>query len=208
MRPQILANAVMNAMKKSRTFDDIFEEVLRLNEDADSGAPALVRSNDELIELWWDRYADTLYHSLVITYGSGARQFAEDAVSEAFFRLHKALRRGECIENPRAWVWTVARRLMLTEIKRAGSADTKHRAFASLVSTPTPTPDDVLCDQCKRAAYERALATLSDLERQCLELRARDLKLAEIGKIMKLDHRRVAEIIARASRRLAETVDE
>ena len=153
MRPQILANAVMNAMKKSRTFDDVFEEVLRLNEDADSGAPALVRSNDELIELWWDRYADTLYHSLVITYGSGARQFAEDAVSEAFLRLHKELQRGGGIENPRAWVWTVARRLMLTEIKRAGSADTKHRAFASLVSTPTPTPDDVLCDQCKRAAY-------------------------------------------------------
>jgi RNA polymerase sigma-70 factor, ECF subfamily len=191
-------------MKKSRTFD----EVLRLNQDSESGAPALVRNNDELIELWFDSYADTLYHYLVIVYGSSAQATAEDAVSEAFLRLYQALLDGEQIEFPRAWVWKVARRLMLTEIKRAGSADAKHRAFASHASTAIPTPDDVLCDQCRNAAFERALSTLSELERTCLELRACDLTLVEIGGIVDLDHRRVAEVIARAVQRLAEKVDE
>jgi RNA polymerase sigma-70 factor, ECF subfamily len=201
MSPQVLTYPAMK--KSSRTFD----EVLRLNEDPVPDAPALVRTNDELIELWYDRYADMLYCYLRITYSSAA-QTAEDAVSETFLRLYKALLRGESIENPQAWVWTVARRLILTEIKRAGSADAKHRAFASQASASAPTPDDVLCDQCKHAAFERTLSTLPEIERTCLELRARGLKLAEVGKILGLDHRRVAEVITRAVRRLAEKVDE
>jgi RNA polymerase sigma-70 factor, ECF subfamily len=201
MRPQILNYP---AMKKSRTFD----EILRLKDSAEPDAPALVRTKEELIELWRDRYAEPLYHYLRAAFAGCVEQTAEDAVSEAFLRLYHELWRGKTIENPRAWVWTVARRLMLSEIKRVKFADAKHRAFALLPSTPNPTPEEILCDECKRAALDRALSALPEIERTCVELNARGFKAAEIGKIVGLDRRRVAEIVMRVSRRLVEKADE
>jgi RNA polymerase sigma-70 factor (ECF subfamily) len=201
MRPQILTYP---AMKKSRTFD----ELLGLKESAEPDAPALVRTKEELIQLWYERFAESLYAYLRSVYDGVPAQTAEDAVSEAFLRLYDELCRGKSIENPQAWVWTVARRWMLSEIRRAGSADKKHRIFAPLASRSNPTPEEELCEKCKRAAFGRTLSVLPEIERTCLELRASGLKLAEIGKIVGRDHRRVAEIIARAVQRLAEKVDE
>jgi RNA polymerase sigma factor (sigma-70 family) len=191
-------------MKKSRTFD----EVLRLNADAGRDVPAIVRSHDQLIELWWDTYAETLFHNLGVEFGKSGAQYAEDIVSETFLRLYKELVAGTQIKDPAAWAWTVARRSMLTQIKRNGVAEAKYRTLASQLAQGSPTPHDILCNRCKHAAFERALATLSSLERRCLVLRANNLTLTEIGRTVSLDHRRVAEVIARAVQRLAEKVDE
>ena len=191
-------------MKKSETLDDI----IGVRDDADAVAPALARTPKQLIELWYDQYRDAIYRYLVCVYGEPAAPHAKDAVNEAFLRLYRALLHGESIDNPKAWALTVARRLFLNEIKRAGSEETKHRAFARLRLDAVQTPHHVLCEQRRQTALQRAWLTLSELERNCLALKARGLKLVDVGRILNLDYRRVGEIIDRAVRKLSEKVSE
>lgn len=66
--------------------------------------------------------APRLWRSLVLS--TGDREVASDAVAEAFAQ---ALRRGEELRDPRAWVWRVAYRLASAEMgtrrQRADSRD-------------------------------------------------------------------------------------
>jgi RNA polymerase sigma-70 factor (ECF subfamily) len=188
-------------MKETRTFD----EPVLVKEDAEPGTATLARSSDELITLWYQEYAEAIHRKLVAAHGDEQR--VEDAVSQAFFNLHVELGRGTAIRNPRAWVLTVARRLVITAWKRACREDRKHRALAWLERTPPPTPDEALCDQSREAAIRRALPALPEIERTCLRLRARGMKLADVGKIVGLRPQRVADAVARAVRRLKKKVD-
>lgn len=191
-------------MKKSRTFDAI----LRLRGTSDSGTPTLVRPVDEQIELWWDQYADILYRGLKSRFGWSNAQHADDAVNEAYLRLYKALLNGKSIDNPRAWLCTVAHNEMVTELRRARADRAGRDDLASFVSTRVATPDDIVREQRKQLVLAREWLMLSEIERVCLELRASGKKFGEIGAIVGLDRRRVAEIVASATERLAEKIGE
>lgn len=60
--------------------------------------------------------APRLWRSLLLA--TGSREVADDAVSEAFAQ---ALRRGEQIRDPAAWIWRVAFRLAGAEMRRQRS---------------------------------------------------------------------------------------
>jgi len=52
---------------------------------------------------------------------SGSREIADDAVAEAFAQ---ALRRGDGLRDPAAWVWRVAFRVAAGELKERGRVET------------------------------------------------------------------------------------
>jgi RNA polymerase sigma-70 factor (ECF subfamily) len=163
-----------------------------------------VRTADERVTLHYREHAESVYRYLAAVYGSA--EDARDVTQEAFLRLHRAFIGLEAIENPAAWVFTVARRLMLDRLKRARAEAGKYCAYspdvAEAVYDPALTPEDALADRQRWAALYEALRGLSDIERQCLNYRAQGLKLREIGANVGLDLRRVAEIIDRAVLRL------
>jgi RNA polymerase sigma factor (sigma-70 family) len=70
------------------------------------------------------------------------------------------------------------------------------------VRDSAPSPEDTLAERRRRAALTQAVRGLTDLERQCLYARAEGLTLREIGEVVNMDLRRVAEVVARSVRTL------
>lgn len=189
-------------MNKGRTL--AFPPSAWIDRDALVQTPELARGPDEQVTAYFHEHAEPLYRYLCAVYRCD--EDAEEVTQEAFLRLYEALASGERIENPRAWVYAVARRLMLNCRKRDRNEETKKTELARLVGdvdvTPLGTPEAVLADQQRTDALRHALRTLPLVEKQCLYARAQGLKLREIGEMSGLDLRRVAEVISRAVQRL------
>jgi RNA polymerase sigma-70 factor, ECF subfamily len=164
----------------------------------------LVRSPDEQVTAYFREHSGAVYRYLAGVYGRESD--AEEVTQEAFLRLHLALVGKERIENPRAWVLTVARRLMLDRLKRGRCEAVRHCTVApdvaESVCDPAPTPEEALAERRKRAALQDAVRNLTSLEQQCLFARAEGLKLRQIGEVVGMDLRRVAEVVERAVRTL------
>jgi RNA polymerase sigma-70 factor (ECF subfamily) len=70
------------------------------------------------IERVYREQGDRIWRAVLLT--SGDREVADDAVAEAFAQ---ALRRGDALRDPAAWVWRVAFRLAAGELKERGQVD-------------------------------------------------------------------------------------
>lgn len=164
----------------------------------------LVRSPDEQVTAYFREHSGAVYRYLAGVYSRESD--AEEVTQEAFLRLHLALVAREKIENPKAWVLTVARRLMLDRLKRGRCEAVRHCTVApdvaESVCDPAPTPEEALAERRKRAALQHAVRNLTSIEQQCLLARAEGLKLRQIGEVVGMDLRRVAEVVERAVRTL------
>jgi RNA polymerase sigma factor (sigma-70 family) len=164
-----------------------------------AGAPEQVRDPDRQVALYFRQYAEILYRDL--TGYCGCEEDAEEITQEAFLRLYEALASGERIDRPDAWVFTVARRLMLDRFKQTRYDEAKYREFGRFVAKLMhgfQPPDAALADQQRTAALKTALKTLAPIERQMLFARAQGQKLRQIGEHAGMDGRRVSEIITKA----------
>jgi RNA polymerase sigma-70 factor (ECF subfamily) len=118
-----------------------------------------VKRGDDLIrsrpvtdlELVYREHGQRLWRALYAY--SGNRQLAEDSVAEAFAQ---ALRRGEGVRDPAAWVWRAAFRIAAGELKERRSSEPMSEGTYELAE---PLSDLV-----------RALAKLSRHQRSALIL--------------------------------------
>lgn len=167
------------------------------------------RSRHDEVEGYYREFGEVIYQYLRRVYRSESD--AEDATQEAFFRLHKALVNGDPVENPRGWVLTVARRLMLDVVKRRQKDEEKYRGFAQVAGSVTsgsgPTPEETLLNKQRQEALDRAVATLTLVERETLFARAAGLKYREIGDMMGFDQRYAAKLVARVTVKLKRLLD-
>ncbi len=168
-----------------------------------SDAPC-VRAPDEQVTIYYREYAESLYRYLAGIFGS--EDDAEEITQEAFLRLYEALENGTQIEKPDAWVFTVARRLMLDRVKQSRNDAAKYREFglvsAGIWMCEFPAPDQALMDATRAEALKLALNELPLLERRFLYARAQGQKLRQIGEETGMDVRRVSEVITRAIKML------
>ena len=67
------------------------------------------------LERVYREHGDRLWRAVLLA--SGSREVADDAVAEAFAQ---ALRRGDALRDPAAWIWRVAYRLAAAELKERG----------------------------------------------------------------------------------------
>jgi RNA polymerase sigma-70 factor, ECF subfamily len=72
---------------------------------------------EDRLELLYREHGDRLWRA-VAAY-AGDREVANDAVAEAFAQ---ALRRGEAVRDPIAWIWRTAFRIAAGELKERGDA--------------------------------------------------------------------------------------
>jgi RNA polymerase sigma factor (sigma-70 family) len=171
--------------------------------DQTAAVPEHARDPDTQVAFYFRQYAEILYRDL--TGYCGCEEDAEEITQEAFLRLYEALASGEPIDRPDAWVFTVARRLMLDRFKRTRYDEAKYREFGRFVAKLMhgfQPPDAALVDQQRHEALKTALRTLPPLERQMLFARAQGQKLRQIGEHAGMDGRRVSEIITRAIKTL------
>lgn len=170
---------------------------------------ATVRSVEDRVSLHFAELNDAVFRYLA--YGCRNASDAEEITQETFLRLYRALHRDERIGNVRHWVFKVARNLMLDRAKHLRRIAPKvcdmPEDADDYVRCPLPTPEELLIEEARQTTLRAAIQALTPLQRECMHLRSQGLRLREIGDIMKMDVRRVAEALQRAVVNLRRTMD-
>lgn len=166
-------------------------------------AASCARSTEEQVCQLFQQYAPNLTRRLR---GAFRRDDAEEVTQEAFLRLHTALSSGLEISAPKAWLLTVARRIMIDRAR----LDARFALPLDFdCESTSPTIDEVWIDRERVVAVRIAMRELEEIERQCLIARAQGLTLGETATLLGLpNYRRAAKILGRAARKIRRLVPE
>jgi RNA polymerase sigma-70 factor (ECF subfamily) len=131
---------------------------------------------------------------------------AEDITQETFLRLFRHLKGEHSLDNPKAWLFTVANNLAID----ASRADTHIQDLDEATwnrieeSRRDATDPEKLTLQRERLDRLRSVVlSLTALQRECLHLRAEGLRYREIAELMGISISTVADAVRRASLKLS-----
>lgn len=139
-----------------------------------------------------------------VRYRVGTVEEAEDLTSEVF---HRALRhwpkmRRE-LRSPRAWLFTIATRLLVDHYRRRGGPQEASLENNPALPSTQAGPEAALLQQEEVSILQAHLAALPERDRAVLTLRfAGDLSHREIGEILEISEGASAVALLRALRRL------
>ncbi|SPE40190.1 RNA polymerase, sigma-24 subunit, ECF subfamily [Candidatus Sulfotelmatobacter sp. SbA7] len=166
----------------------------------------ILSHRDQIIQLF--REIRTPLYSYLVCIGLKPHE-ADDIVQEAFLRLHCQLESGARIEEPRAWLFRVARNASLN----------MHRVQRRLVSEsnldqdedfelqqrcdPSKNPEELYLSKEVMQRLDAGIAQLTEPQRQCVYLRAQGLRYREIAVVLGVNVSSAAELLQRAIVRLA-----
>jgi RNA polymerase sigma-70 factor (ECF subfamily) len=160
----------------------------------------------ELVTRLFEEARDDVYRYL-LTLGLYPPQ-AQEASQEVFLRLYATLRKGEEIQNPRAWIFRVAHNLGLKIRTRQHSEEPFNPELNASYNSDTDTPESELLERERMTRFHAAVAGLSDRQRRCLFLRMEGLRYPEIGSALGISASAVGEFLRRAMLRLKKVRDE
>jgi RNA polymerase sigma-70 factor (ECF subfamily) len=127
---------------------------------------------------------------------------AQEAAQESFLRLYATLKRGDKIENPRAYVFRVAHNLGLKTRAKQSAQEAFDPELEQQIAGREPSPEHVLLEKERWMRFQRAMGGLSEQQRRCLDLRLEGLRYPEIGSILGISASAVGEFLRRALVRL------
>jgi len=134
---------------------------------------------------------------------------ADDVVQEAFLRLHRQLEAGVNIEQPRAWVFKVARNVSLNvqRVQRRlipqSDLDPKEGSKLEMRRDAEPNPEELYLRKEIMQRLDAGMAQLTEQQRQCVYLRAQGLRYREIAVVLGVSISSAAELLQKAIVRLA-----
>lgn len=127
---------------------------------------------------------------------------AQEATQEVFLRLYAALKRGEPIQNQRAWVVRVAHNLGL-KIRSHQSSNTAFEPDIEMrLADSELNPEQSLLERERMVRFHRAVENLSDQQRRCLHLRLEGLRYPDIAAVLGISVSAVGEFLRRAIAKL------
>ena len=136
---------------------------------------------------------------------------AEDLTQETFLRLCRHLRDGRPLDNPKAWLLTVANNLVIDEIRSDHhQTDLDESAWREIEESRSGTeagPEEVVLQRERQDRLQVAVLKLTQLQRDCLHLRAEGLRYGEIANLMNLSISTVVDAVRRATVNLAREFD-
>ncbi len=134
---------------------------------------------------------------------------AQEATQEVFLRLYATLRKGEEIQNSRAWIFRVAHNLGLKIRARQHSEEPFNPELSATHSAgQSETPESELLERERMTRFHAAVQALSEQQRRCLFLRMEGLRYPEIGSALGISASAVGEFLRRAMVRLKKVRDE
>jgi RNA polymerase sigma-70 factor (ECF subfamily) len=157
---------------------------------------------DDQFDRLFDEHAQPLFGFLI--YRTGDRVLAEDLLSDTFERALRGRRRFDRRKaSEKTWLYTIALNCLRDHARRRGAETRALERVAAPVQTADPAPE---FEQIEHAdELSRALATLSDEEREAISLRyGADLTVPEIAKLTKDRLTTVEGRVYRALRKLRE----
>jgi RNA polymerase sigma-70 factor (ECF subfamily) len=136
---------------------------------------------------------------------------AEELTQETFLRLCRHLQEGRPLENPKAWLFTVANNLAV-DASRTDSkvTDLDEHAWKEIEESRSGSqadPEKLVLQDERLDRLHMAVLNLTSLQRECLHLRAEGLRYREIADMMGLSMSTVADAVRRATVKLAREVD-
>jgi RNA polymerase sigma-70 factor, ECF subfamily len=133
---------------------------------------------------------------------------AQEAVQEVFLRLYATLKKGEDIENPRAWVFRVAHNHGLKVRARQVSEEPFDPALEMRLVARGDDPERSLLESERMLRFHRAVEGLSEQQKRCFFLRMEGMRYPEIGAALGISASAVGEFLRRAVNRLKKVRDE
>jgi RNA polymerase sigma-70 factor (ECF subfamily) len=127
---------------------------------------------------------------------------AQEGAQEVFLRLYATLKKGEKIQNPRAWIFRVAHNLGLKIRARQNFQAPFDADLESRLAGPAMDPEQSLIEREQGLRFHKAIEGLSNQQRQCLFLRLEGLRYPEIGSVLGISSSAVGEFLRRAIARL------
>jgi RNA polymerase sigma-70 factor, ECF subfamily len=164
---------------------------------------------DEKVMVYFEELRLPVFRFLVRkTHNAG---FADDLTQETFLRLCRHLLDNKPLENPKAWVFTVANNLAIDIARRDGNAinldERNWREIEESRSATESDPESLLIQNERLNRLKMAVLNLTPLQRECLHLRAEGLRYREIAELMAISVSTVADAVRRATVKLAREVD-
>jgi RNA polymerase sigma-70 factor (ECF subfamily) len=136
---------------------------------------------------------------------------AEDITQETFLRLFRHLREDRLLDNPKAWIFTVANNLAVdasrneSHIKDLDEATWKE--IEESRSGLQADPEKLMVQRERLDRLHIAVLNLTPLQRECLHLRAEGLRYREIAGLLELSPSTVMDAVRRATLKLAREFD-
>lgn len=160
---------------------------------------AAVTLQDKVARLF-EEARDDVYRYL-LTLGLHPPQ-AQEAAQEVFLRLYVTMKKGEEIQNPRAWIFRVAHNLGLKIRARQNTEAPFEPDLEAVLASRAPDPEHTLLERERQVRFHRAVQGLSEQQRRCLHLRLEGLRYPEIGSTLGISPSAVGEFLRRAIARL------
>ena len=158
-----------------------------------------VTLQDQVAEIYGTLRDEVFRYLLVLGVGP---DLAQEACQEVFLRLYAALRKGQRIDNTRAWVFTVARNCALSARVSSAMLDSLDPELAEQLTSASASPERALLDREKFRRLHDAVSSLSPQQRHCLHLRVEGFRYREIAEIVGISTSTVGEFLGRAVKRL------
>src|SRR6202790_5896417 len=125
---------------------------------------AAMTLQDQVAQLFLDA-RDDVYRYL-LSLGLYPPQ-AQEGAQEVFLRLYATLKKGEKIQNPRAWIFRVAHNLGLNIRARQNFQAPFDADLESQLVGPAMNPEQSLLQREQTLRFHKAIEGLSNQQRQC-----------------------------------------
>ena len=150
---------------------------------------------NSFFDSWYAMLVRYAYH---LTNHTG---LAQDAVQDSFMHLYRALELGKEIHNPKAWMLCVVRREIGKQLRDYGSREVSFSGH-NFAGPRADQPDRSL----EYDDVVKILSQLSPREQEVILLRMESLKYREIASELGISINSVTTLLARALRKLTQTV--
>jgi RNA polymerase sigma-70 factor (ECF subfamily) len=132
---------------------------------------------------------------------------AEDLTQETFLRLCRHIQQHRPIENPKAWLFTVANNLVIDKNRSESHAQdvdeiTWKQIERSRACLET-NQENVVLQQERMDRLQVAVLNLTPFQRQCLHLRAEGMRYREIAELLDVSISTIVDAVRRAALKLA-----
>jgi RNA polymerase sigma-70 factor (ECF subfamily) len=181
------------------------ERALALAADRTSGSMTL----SERVQSLFEQLRVPVFRYLLRKTRDSGR--AEDITQETFLRLFRHLREDRLLDNPKAWIFTVANNLAVDASRNEGHIkdldETTWKEIEESKSGLQADPEKLALQRERLDRLHIAVLNLTPLQRECLHLRAEGLRYREIAGLLKLSPSTVMDAVRRATLKLAREFD-
>lgn len=169
---------------------------------------ALMTLSDTVLELF-EQFRDPVFGFLIrLTHDADE---AEDLTQETFLRLFRHLRDRRSLDNPRAWLFTVAHNLAVDKIRDENHFteldDVMWREIEDSRGGTHADPEELMMRNERIDRLHAAVLRLTRLQRRCLHLRADGLRYRDIAQLLGLSTSTVVDALRRATVRLSKELE-